>query len=705
MRSLSLQLQIFLLLALTVLAVAATSLRSTWAFLTQDKIASLRELQTLTLVSSLQELKQQSQSLRDELRSLAVENYRSPDRLGQTLTNVPSTRGSYVWSQIRLTRIDDIQEPQISSPVPTASTKSLLFDVQDLVSVAPKKSAASDVHPRAWSYRIVKSEAGEDLFIEDPLTLGASGGSYLLSGKLSVDVLDTVLKKIQFQSIDVQLYGIVSPGNELSLLKGDSGKSEVYRLKLQEEFSSIRAAEVEGRSISIKRDDTQSFVSFSKLDPPGGASNLVLVFVSEEAKLVAEFRAFLVTQLFSMLVLLCGALLGGYFVTQLITRPVADLVDASQELEKGNFHNRVQVSAKNEIGRLAIAFNRLGQSLQDRELALASAEGNMRQLSFQAAVFKRLTDFSERLSKVVDLDDLQSVLMSSWFHLMDIGERHNSMAFYRLDQDQKKFIQVARSGDSADLPQEWGLELWRDDLEFGPSTYSISDGVYRLPILGSGKVFGVLVFTAHEVQEAAHFEMLISECHKMLSLSFESANRYVQLRESSIRDGLTGLFNVRHFKECFEKELVLAKASGQELSFLFFDVDHFKKYNDTHGHPAGDKVLKQLAALMRAGFDSKQVVARYGGEEFVVLLKATSHADALMRAEYFREIVESTPFENEHTQPLGKVTISIGVSTFPDHGQEITTLIKIADDALYQAKKISRNLVVSADALETKSVA
>jgi diguanylate cyclase (GGDEF)-like protein len=108
---------------------------------------------------------------------------------------------------------------------------------------------------------------------------------------------------------------------------------------------------------------------------------------------------------------------------------------------------------------------------------------------------------------------------------------------------------------------------------------------------------------------------------------------------------------------------------------------------------------------MRAGFDSKQVVARYGGEEFVVLLKATSHADALMRAEYFRELVESTPFENEHTQPLGRVTISIGVSTFPEHGQEMTTLIKIADDALYQAKKASRNLVVSADALETKSAA
>jgi diguanylate cyclase (GGDEF)-like protein len=705
MRSLSLRLQIFLLVALSVLAVAATSLRSTWTFLTQDKIASLRELQTLTLVSSIQELKQQSQSLRDDLRSLAVEHYRSPERLGETLTNVPSMKGSYTWSQIRLTRVDEIQDVPLESSVVPATPKSLLFDVQDLVSAPSVKSTSSAIQPAHWSYQLASGASGEELVIEDPLTLGASGGRYLLTGKLSADVLDTVLKKIQFQSIDVQLYRALAQGSELSLVRGDSGKSEIYRQRLQEEFASTHAAEVEGRSISVKHDDTQSFVSFSKLDLPGGGSNLVLAFVSEEAKLVAEFRAFLVSQVFSMLVLLCGALLGGYFVTQLITRPVADLVDASQELEKGNFHNRVKVSARNEIGRLATAFNHLGQTLQDREVALASAESNMRQLSFQAAVFKRLTDFSERLSKVVDVDDLQKVLMSSWSQLLDIGEAQNSMGFYRFDQEQKKYHRVAELGNSSELPDEWDLELWQEDQEFGSSTFTISEALYRLPILGSGKVFGVLVFSAHEVQEAAHFEMLIVECQKMLSLSFEAANRYSQLRESSIRDGLTGLFNVRHFKECFEKELLLAQASGQELSFLFFDVDHFKKYNDTHGHPAGDRVLKQMAALMRAGFDPKQVVARYGGEEFVVLLKATGHADALMRAEYFRELVEATPFENEHTQPLGKVTISIGVSTFPDHGGDMTTLIKMADDALYQAKKTARNLVVSADALETKSVA
>jgi diguanylate cyclase (GGDEF)-like protein len=102
---------------------------------------------------------------------------------------------------------------------------------------------------------------------------------------------------------------------------------------------------------------------------------------------------------------------------------------------------------------------------------------------------------------------------------------------------------------------------------------------------------------------------------------------------------------------------------------------------------------------MRSSFDPKDILARYGGEEFVILLKNTDHSEAMLQAERFRAVVEEAKFENEHTQPLGFVSISMGVSTYPEHAQDMASLIKMADDALYRAKKTSRNVVVSAQTL------
>jgi diguanylate cyclase (GGDEF)-like protein len=177
---------------------------------------------------------------------------------------------------------------------------------------------------------------------------------------------------------------------------------------------------------------------------------------------------------------------------------------------------------------------------------------------------------------------------------------------------------------------------------------------------------------------------------------FENALLHHRVVDISIKDGLTGLFNVRIFRDRMEREIKLASRLEHPISLIFFDVDHFKKYNDTHGHPAGDVVLKTIANLMNRKFRSTDMLVRYGGEEFCILMPHTSLSNALKKAEQFRDTIEKHEFPNEHTQPNKSVTVSIGVAEYPTHAANAADLVQSADDALYEAKKKSRNLVAEA---------
>jgi diguanylate cyclase (GGDEF)-like protein len=127
------------------------------------------------------------------------------------------------------------------------------------------------------------------------------------------------------------------------------------------------------------------------------------------------------------------------------------------------------------------------------------------------------------------------------------------------------------------------------------------------------------------------------------------------------------------------------------------DVDHFKIYNDTHGHPAGDEVLRTLADLIKSRLRDVDSSARYGGEEFVALLPETDWKNGKIVAEDIRAQMENYPFKGRESQPLGKVTVSFGVAEFPADAADAVSLIKKADEALYRAKDSGRNQVVYMD--------
>ncbi|MBC7876124.1 MAG: diguanylate cyclase [Anaerolineales bacterium] len=179
--------------------------------------------------------------------------------------------------------------------------------------------------------------------------------------------------------------------------------------------------------------------------------------------------------------------------------------------------------------------------------------------------------------------------------------------------------------------------------------------------------------------------------------SFALALGNLRLRERlhslSIRDALTGLFNRRYLDETLPREINRAERKKSQVGILFFDIDNFKKFNDTYGHDAGDLVLKTMSEVIISIIRESDVACRYGGEEFIIILPDTSIEIAEQRAETLRNKVSLMKLDH-NGQDIGKVTISIGVASYPQHGETRDTLIKSADIAAYLAKTGGRNQVV-----------
>ena len=197
-------------------------------------------------------------------------------------------------------------------------------------------------------------------------------------------------------------------------------------------------------------------------------------------------------------------------------------------------------------------------------------------------------------------------------------------------------------------------------------------------------------------------ERLALSASSQIALSLASLQLRETLREQSIRDPLTRLFNRRFLEESFERELQLAGRKQQSVAVLFLDLDHFKRFNDTFGHDAGDMVLQSLADLFRNFFRTTDICCRYGGEEFAIILPESSSRDAVIRANALRSDVRRMRLHYKK-QPLGQLTLSIGVAAFPEHGSTSEELLKIADQCLYESKTRGRDVVTVWNGLENKS--
>ena len=227
-----------------------------------------------------------------------------------------------------------------------------------------------------------------------------------------------------------------------------------------------------------------------------------------------------------------------------------------------------------------------------------------------------------------------------------------------------------------------------------------------VPIMGQGHALGVLHLEfppgmelgarsgrAENLRSA--LQLLASSVAGQTAMAFSSLNLRQRLQEQSIRDPLTDLFNRRFMDESLETEVLRATRNSRPLSLLLIDIDHFKRFNDTFGHDAGDHVLQSLADLLRKFFRASDVCCRHGGEEFAIILPDSSLQNAVVRATSLRTEVKRLNLFYDN-QNLGSVTVSIGVAAFPEHGSSASTLLKIADRCLYESKASGRDVVTAA---------
>src|SRR6185312_4445516 len=185
-----------------------------------------------------------------------------------------------------------------------------------------------------------------------------------------------------------------------------------------------------------------------------------------------------------------------------------------------------------------------------------------------------------------------------------------------------------------------------------------------------------------------------------VAISMQNARMYEALEEQATTDGLTGLVNHRTFQERFSTMLGRAERHELSVSLLLTDIDHFKKVNDTYGHPTGDEVLRRVAAILKASARKIDIVARYGGEEFAIVLEGTDRQGAFQLAERIRQEVEQQSFASQ--QGAFQATLSIGVASYPDDARDKADIIGRADQSLYAAKHGGRNRTVCFADLERK---
>jgi len=375
-------------------------------------------------------------------------------------------------------------------------------------------------------------------------------------------------------------------------------------------------------------------------------------------------------------------------------------------------HNQqiLEQEIKERTEELADANTRLQQEMVERDYARRELdEQNERMLQDLTARSQRatlLTRMGELLQSCVSKDEVFAAALG--FAPKIFPTSRGAVSLLNAARD---LVEVAGQWHDCQLPVTvfeplscWALPTGHPHLGVSGDTTSpwshaqgVKDPYLCIPILAQGEALGILHFQAtDEVPAMADAELSFKTTFAgQVGLSVANIRLREALRAQSIKDPLTGLYNRRYLTEMLEREVRRAVRAEQPLGILMLDLDHFKKFNDTYGHDAGDTVLRETAAFLIKSIRAEDIVCRFGGEEFVVILPTADLNVSQARAERIRSQMRELTVLHQG-QSLGMITVSVGVAALPQHGASPPKLLEAADAALYCAKREGRDRVVAA---------
>jgi diguanylate cyclase (GGDEF)-like protein len=361
----------------------------------------------------------------------------------------------------------------------------------------------------------------------------------------------------------------------------------------------------------------------------------------------------------------------------------------------------------------------LEQRVQERTAALAEAGQDVRD---SLLALGKTHQESLLLSKLIDLLQACRTAAESENMLRSFGQKlfPNECGAIYVYRSSRNLLELAASWGSEEdaapmfTPEDcWALRRGRQHLveyaDQGLSCRHLKDlksaaSALCIPMMAQGEATGMMLLyknraSGHGAGMSKEVLRLAPMASEQIALTLANLQLREKLRDQAIRDPLTGMFNRRYFEETAERELRRAENEGVSVGVVMIDIDHFKRFNDQHGHDAGDAVLKKVALLIESKTRIEDIACRYGGEEFVVLLPKIQPETGLARVEELREAVRDMDVRHNGVT-LANLSISCGVALFPDDGRDLRILLEASDRALYEAKHNGRNRVIFASGVE-----
>jgi diguanylate cyclase (GGDEF)-like protein len=417
-----------------------------------------------------------------------------------------------------------------------------------------------------------------------------------------------------------------------------------------------------------------------------------------------------------------------------IKYPLERIIAGGKAIVGGDFLQRIPIAGRDEFGTLAELFNNAAVRLRAEQTMNQRASAELREVNDELVARSAELEARGRIIDVLGKMAHRLQSCDSEEEFADVVRRFASQVLPQVPgvlyllNNSRNVLRAAAEWNSPTHhkpdfrpPDCWALRRGHDHVVSGVDVEVVCHHVtetaelsYRcFPMLAQGETLGLLYVEEpppSDPELLANARAAIADHWRIeimvenIALALGNHRLREALRIQSIRDPLTGLFNRRYLEETLEIEFARASRAKTPLSIMMIDVDHFKQFNDSFGHDAGDAVLKAVAQALNNGMRRGDITCRYGGEEFTIFAPGAALQDGERRADVLRQAVAAMSLAH-NGRPLGSITCSFGVAAFPLHGATPAEVLQAADEALYRAKKAGRNRVEIAPPKESATVA